>query len=362
MRLIFDSHLDLAWSAVSFDRDLTRPLEEVRGAEGHMTDEPSRGRNVLTLPELRRAGVGVCVGTLLARGGPEWRRPAEGSKRTGLDHADPSLAFAQAHAQLAWYRLMESRGLIRMIRTRGELSAHWAAYQGDPERTPLGVILSMEGADPVMEPEQLGYWWDQGLRAIGPAHYGRGQYAYGTGVDGPIGARGGALLREMNRFGVLLDVTHLSDTSFWEAMTIYEGPVLASHHNCRTLVPGDRQLSDEQIREVVKRGGVIGTALDAWMLYPNWVRRVTSFDVVGLSAVVDHMDHVCQIAGNSRHAALGTDLDGGFGNEQTPRELRRYSDLQQLGDLLLQRGYGEGDVDGIFHGNWLRVFGQALPV
>jgi len=361
MPLIFDSHLDLAWSAISFDRDLTRPLETVRARERGMTDEPSRGNNVLTLPELRRAGVAVCVATLLARAGPEHERQAGGYKRTALDHTDPSLAFAQAHAQLAWYRLMEQRGLMRMLRTRGELDAHWRAYAADPATTPLGFVLSMEGADPVTEPEQLRYWWDQGLRAIGPAHYGRGQYAYGTGVDGPLGDRGVALLKEMSRLGIILDATHLSDTSFWEAVKVYDGPVLASHHNCRALVPGDRQLTDEQIKHLVTRGGVIGAALDAWMMYPGWQRRVTKPEVVGLSALADHIDHVCQPAGSRDHAALGTDLDGGFGNEQTPRDLKVYGDLQNLAGILSSRGYSDADVDAIFHRNWLRFFGTHLP-
>ena len=165
--------------------------------------------------------------------------------------------------------------------------------------------------------------------------------------------------REMIRLGILLDVTHLSDTSFWEAVNIYDGPVLASHHNCRALVPGDRQLSDEQIRHVVARGGVIGTALDAWMLYPNWIRRVTRPDVVGLSAVADHIDHVCQLAGNSNHAAIGSDLDGGFGREESPYDLDTVADIQQLTIILAKRGYKSDDIAAIMHGNWLRLLRGA---
>lgn len=360
MRPIFDSHLDLAWSAVFFNRDLTASVEEVRAQEEGMTDEPSRGKAVLTLPELRRAGVAVCVATLLARAGPAQKRPV-GYKRTDLDYANQSIAYAAAHAQLAWYRLMEEQGHMRMIRTRGELEAHLRAYAAEPQRTPLGYILSMEGADPVVEPAQLGYWWEQGLRAIGPAHYGQGHYAYGTAVDGPLGQRGRELLKEMRRLGILLDVTHLSDTSFWEALEVYDGPLLASHHNCRALVPGDRQLADEQIKSIIERGGVIGAALDAWMLYPNWERGVTQPEVVGLSALADHIERVCQIAGDTRHSALGTDLDGGYGNEQTPRDLRIYGDLRSLEGILSSRRYTDADIDNIFHLNWTRFFLGNLP-
>src|SRR5438045_861488 len=142
---------------------------------------------------------------------------------------------------------------------------------------------------------------------------------------------------------MIVDVTHLCDPSLSQALDVFGGRVLASHHNCRALVPGDRQLADEQIRQLVRRGAVIGAALDAWMLYPGWVRRQTRPEVVGLAAVADHVDHVCQLAGSARHAGIGSDLDGGFGTEQTPRDLDTIADLQKLADILLARGYGDGD-------------------
>src|SRR3954447_9822824 len=282
-RPIFDSHLDLAWSACSFNRDLTLPVDEIRRREAHMTDERSRGRNVLSLPELRAAGVACCVGTLLARGGPA-QSPQLTYKRTDLDHANPTLAYAAAHEQLAWYRLLESQGHLKMIRSAAELDTHWQAWAetrlaaNAPKaaiRSPqsaIGVILSMEGTDPIVTPDHVHDWFAAGLRAAGLAHYGRGQHAYGTGVDGPLSAAGIEVLRTMDDVGMILDVTHLSDQSMAQALEYFDGPVLASHHNCRALVPGDRQLSDDQIKQIVARGGVIGAALDAWMLYPNWIR------------------------------------------------------------------------------------------
>ena len=359
-RLIIDAHLDLGWCAVSFDRDLTRTVEEIRAAEAGMTDERGRGRNVLTLPELRRAGVGIAVGTLLARAGPEQKRQS-GYKRTDLDFATPSIAYAAAHAQLAYYRLLERQGHVRILRTRGELDAHWDAYRAAPQTTPLGIILSMEGADPIVDVDQVREWWDVGLRAVGPAHYGRSHYAYGTGVEGPLSPAGVELLKRVQQVGMILDVTHLSDTSFWQAMELFHGPVLASHHNCRALVPGDRQLADEQIKALIDRDAVIGVALDAWMLHAGWVRGRTQPDVVGIEAAADHIDHVCQLAGGTKHSAIGSDLDGGFGYEQTPRDLKTITDLQKLADILLARKYTDADVDAIFHGNWIRFFRAALP-
>jgi membrane dipeptidase len=359
-RLIIDSHLDLAWNAVSFNRDLTLSVDQIRQREAGMTDVPSRGRNTLTLPELRNAGINVCVGTLLVRGGPD-QKPQAGYKRTDLDHATPSIAHAAAHAQLAYYRLLEQQGHLRFIRTKNDLQSHWEAAQSKPVNLPLGMILSMEGTDPIVTPDQADEWYAAGLRAAGIAHYGRSQHAYGTAVSGPLSAAGIELLRKFEDLGIILDVTHLCDHSMEQALDLYDGPVLASHHNCRALVPGDRQLMDEQIVRLIARGAVIGTALDAWMLYPNWVRGQTQPEVVGLEAAADHIDHVCQLAGSANHAAIGSDLDGGFGTEQTPRDLNTISDLQKLEGILRDRRYSEADIDKIFHGNWLRFFLSALP-
>lgn len=355
-RPIIDAHLDLAWSAVSFDRDLTQSVESIRAREAEMTDHPSRGRCVLSLPELRNAGVAVCVGTLLARGGPLQTKRAS-ILRSDLDHASPSLAYAAAHAQLAYYRLLEAQGEIRFIRDVRELDEHWAAL----DASPLGLILSMEGTDPVVAPDQMREWFNDGLRVAGLAHYGRSQHAHGTGADGPLTEAGIELLGVMCQLGMILDVTHLCDRSMAEALDRFDGPVLASHHNCRALVPGDRQLADEQVKQIVERAGVIGVALDAWMLYPNWIRGRTQPSVVQLSDLVDHIDHVCQIAGDVKHVGLGTDLDGGFGSEQTPIDLRTYGDVQKLGDILSNRGYSFDDVDAIFHGNWYHFFRRSLP-
>ena len=167
LRPLFDAHLDLAWSGLFFNRDLTLEVREMRQRERGMSDERARGHNTLSLPELRRAGVRVCVATLLARGGPE-QTPQPTYKRTDLDYVNPTHANAIAHAQLAYYRSLEQQGHVKMLRTRGELSAHWQLAQRDPA-APLGLILSMEGADPIVMPEQVQDWWELGLRAVGPA-------------------------------------------------------------------------------------------------------------------------------------------------------------------------------------------------
>ena len=136
------------------------------------------------------------------------------------------------------------------------------------------------------------------------------------------------------------------------------GPLLASHHNNRTLVPHQRQLTDEQTKKLIARSGVIGHALDIWMMVPNYVRGVTKAEVP-LERICDHIDRVCQLAGNAQHAALGSDLDGGFGREQSPSDLDTIADLERLPAILARRGYKEMDIEDIMHGNWLRFFQTA---
>jgi len=265
--------------------------------------------------------------------------------------------------QLAWYREMEARGEISIVRTRADLEAHLARWDSavDQSTAPIGVIRSLEGADSIVTLAHLERAWEDGLRAVGPAHYGPGTYAQGTDATGGIGTAGRELLVEMDRLGMILDATHLCDDSFWEAMDVFKGPVWASHSNCRALVPHNRQFSDEQIKLLVGRGAVIGAALDAWMLVPGWIRGKTTPAETGvtLNTVVDHIDRVCQIAGNARHAGIGSDLDGAYGTEQTVGDLNSIADLAKIPDLLRARGYGAADIDAIASGNYIRFVRSA---
>jgi membrane dipeptidase len=355
--IIFDAHLDLAWNAIEWNRDLLQPVAEIRRQEREQgMKDRTRGSNTVSFPELRRGRVAIFIATLLARVVrpdlvPAFRR-----------YSSMEAAYAAAQGQLAYYRALERQQVLRWIKDAATLEKHVRAWSENEEgNEPLGFILSMEGADPVLVPEQVEEWWQAGLRIIGPAHYGVSPYAHGTGTEGGLFPPGRPLLEAMDRVGMILDVTHLSDQSFDEALDIYGGPVLASHHNCRALVPDQRQLTDDQIRRLVQRGAVIGTALDAWMLYPGWVRGKTRPEEAGVKmvAMVDHIDRVCQLAGNARHAAIGTDLDGGFGREQSPYDLDTIADLQKVPDLLRTRGYDEEAIRGILCGNWLRFFKEA---
>ena len=358
---LIDAHLDLAMNLVYYDRDIRLPIEQINSAEQHMTDLPFRGRATVSLPELRQSRLAVCIATLIARSGPRHVRPV-GYHRGEIDFSCRDAAQASAFAQLAYYRMLERIGEIRLIYSTEDLDRHWVEWRAGTTRR-LGVVLSMEGADPILSPDELWMWYDEGVRAIGPTHYGFGRYGAGTHVEGPLTAMGHELLRQMESIGIVLDVTHLSDESMSDAFVSYHGPVWASHHNCRALVPGDRQLADSQILELLKRQAVIGVAFDAIMLHPGWQLGTTKPLEAGvtLDSVADQIDHYCQLAGNCSCVGIGTDLDGGYGTEQTPIDLQRYSDLHRLADRLDQRGYAPSDVEAIFSGNWLRKLREVLP-
>jgi membrane dipeptidase len=350
--LLIDAHLDLSLNAVNWNRDLTRPTADIRRTEKGMTGQ-GRGANTVALPDMRRGEVAICLATLLARANP--------AGSSNIDFRNQALASSMARGQLAYYDILEWQGQLRQLRTWRDVESHLRHWKSDPVRCPLGYILTMEGADPILSPENVGYWWERGLRAVGISHFGVSAYAHGTGTPGGLTPRGPDLLRAMRAAGMALDVTHLADDAFWQALEIFDGPVWASHSNCRALVPGDRQFSDDQLRALIERDAVIGAVLDIWMLYPPFVVGETPNTVVSLETVVDHIDHICQLAGNTRHVAIGSDLDGEFGTEQTPHDVDTIADLQQLTTVLALRGYTKTDIEGIMHGNWLRIFKRALP-
>jgi membrane dipeptidase len=352
---IFDCHLDLAMNAIEWNRDLKQTVADIRKREEGMVDKPDRGKGTVAFPELRKGNVGVVVATQIAR----YVRP--GSELPGW--SSPEIAWAITQAQLEWYRAMEKQGELRQITNLKELQDHLAQWTDSSvgKRKTIGYILSLEGADSIVDLSYLEKAYAYGLRACGPAHYGPGRYAPGTGTSGPLTKEGRELVKEMDRLHMILDVTHLTDEGFEEALSIFKGPVWASHHNCRTLVQHQRQLTDDQIKVLISRDAVIGGVLDTWMLTNNWIRGKDDPEErgVNLEKLIDHFDHICQLAGNSLHIAIGSDLDGAYGKEQSPYDLEDISDLQNLKTLLTNRGYSREDVSNIFHGNWLRFLQKA---
>ena len=340
---------------MEWNRDLRQPVSAINKREAGMQDKPDRGKATVSLPELRNGNIGLVVATQIARYvAPDNMLPGWHS---------PQQAWAQTSGQLAWYNAMEAAGEMVLIKDLQALDKHINLWNNDEpdDQKPVGYILSLEGADSIVTIQHLERAYEYGLRAAGPAHYGPGRYANGTNATGQLNQQGKELLMEMDRLNMILDVTHLCDDAFREAIHLYRGNIWASHNNCRALVNHNRQANDEMIIALIEREAVIGVALDAWMIVPNWVRGQSTPHGMqcNLDKVIDHINHICSLAGNTLHVAIGSDLDGGFGREQCPYDLGTIADLQLLPELLFKRGYSQADIENILHRNWLRFLRNA---
>jgi membrane dipeptidase len=351
-RLIFDAHLDLAMNAMEWNRDLRMSVNEIRMLEKEMTDKPDRGKGTVSFESMREGRIGIFVATQIAR------TMKSGSNLPGWHSQEQ--AWAQTQAQASWYKEMELAGAIIQITSKKQLETQLNIIKKSETVCPLGYILSLEGADSLIDMHHLEIAYGYGLRAIGPAHYGPGVYANGTDSSGGLNVKGKELLAEMERLAMILDISHLCDDAFWDALNIYKGPVWASHSNCRSIIPHNRQISDEQIKELIKRQSVIGIALDAWMLVPGWERwKLTPESTnLKLDSAIKHIDHICQLAGNSMHVGIGSDLDGAFGKEQCPLDIDTIADLQKIGELLKDKGYNEDDIQNILSINWINFLAR----
>ena len=355
MEFIFDAHLDLSMNAIEWNRDYRLKTNTIRRLEKGMNDLPGRELSTVSFPELRNGNIGLCVGTLIAR----YVKP----KNSLPGWNSQEQAWAHTQGQLAWYKEMEYQKELVQINSKSSLKNHLNQWKSNPSSTPLGYVLSLEGADSIISMDHLERMYNKGLRAIGPAHYGPGTYAYGTDSSGGIGEKGKLLLKKIEELKLILDVTHLCDLSFWETLEFYQGPIWASHSNCRKLVNNERQFDDSQIKILIDHNAVIGMALDAWMMTPDWERGKTKPTDKGLliESIVDHIDHICQLSGNTDHVMIGSDLDGGFGKEQCPEDLDTIADLQNLGHILNRRGYSVNDIEKILSKNGILFLQKHLP-
>jgi membrane dipeptidase len=342
--LIVDAHLDLAYNALR-GRDVLRPAREQQADHEGI---PSVG-----LPDLRAGGVGLICATIFCAPAS----PKEPGYRT------PEEAHTMAREQLRWYQRQADDGQIAIVTKREQLPRGTGsppvqcASQGREPGATIDAILLLEGADPLRTPADVKAFVDAGVRIVGLA-WKRTRYAGGTGAPGPLTPEGVELVRELDRFGIIHDASHLAEDSFWQLLDLTGGRVIASHSNCRSIIPTDRQLTDDMIRAVAKRDGVIGINFyDRFLVPPGEYgrRRAT------LQDVLNHMKHMCDLIGDAAHVAIGTDMDGGLGREQIPKEIESSADLPRVAEALAAGGFDDNAIRAIMGCNWLRFFASALP-
>jgi membrane dipeptidase len=359
--LIIDLHLDLAWDALYWNRDLTLTAAEVRRQEAgeppQVAADHDTGLCTVTFPEMRRGSVGIMLSTIMSRTEPRRER------RDGMRTQEQAMAVGRGH--LAYYQAMARRGEIKPVRGVADLNEAVEAWQEPTDRTPIYHILSMESADPIADPDDVAFWWDAGLRVVGPAHFGHNTYIHGTGTEGGLNPPARDLYKAMREAGMVLDITHMADQAVWESFELWDGPVMASHCTCRSIVHGQRHLTDDMIRELARRGGVIGLVFCQFFIDPEiaWDRRPdrkTWVSKYGMEGLLPHIENIVNLAGGSTaNLAIVTDMDGGFGAEVTPTDVDTIADLQGFAPVLKKAGYSDDDVNGILHGNALRFFRKA---
>ncbi len=364
MPYLIDSHEDLAWNIVNLGRDYTKSAYDIRELEKSTPIPSFNGNTLLGWPQYQEANAAVIFGTLFCD-------PKRLSK--GIYPVQTYETPAQAHTCYrenldAYHRLTdENHDKFQLIRSQSELKVHIQTWEShlesphDPE-PPVGIVILMEGAEGIQEPAEVESWYEWGVRLIGPAWAGN-RYCGGTREPGPLTRAGYELLEYMSAFNFILDISHMDYQSARQALDTYQGQVIASHSNAESLITGipiNRHLKDETIRQLIDRDGVMGIVpLNAFL---NWDwRSQGGRNAVTLGDIVAQIDHVCQLAGNTRHVAIGTDFDGGFGVESVPSEIDTIADLPKLIPHLAEKGYNDEDITNIFNANWLRILKNNLP-
>jgi membrane dipeptidase len=361
--LIIDAHQDLAWNILTFGRDYTRSVTETRQLEAGTFTPQRNGDSIVGWPEYQRGNVAVVFSTLYAT--PAKKR----EKGDVLVYKDAETAHRLYRDQMDVYRkLTDSHpDKFRLITSTPELDSiieHWSTPDQNETGHPVGLIQLMEGADGIRSPHELSEWWELGLRMIGLAWAGT-RYSGGTAEPGPLTDEGRELISAMADFNFILDLSHMDEAAARESLDRYEGPVMATHANCAALIKDtstNRHLPDEVIHGLIERDAVIGVIPFNTFLKAGWKRVNGSLrEEVPLDALIAHIDHICQLAGNSLHVGIGSDFDGGFGLQSIPPELDSIADLPVIATKLMERGYTKDDAANVLGGNWLRFLRKNLP-
>ncbi len=356
--IIVDAHLDLAASALGFGRNLLSPIPTIRKTEKRKDNIVS-----VTIPALQAGGVAIAFGTLFAMPRTVAEQfPLNMPALNYPDDAPQDFRQARAHEvamrQIDYYqRMADENEHVTLLQSWSDVENVIASQETDAPQ--LGILIHMEGADPVREPEEIELWVEHGLRSIGFAwddtRYTPGQWR----EAGNLPRDGYRLLERMGQYNLLCDLTHMSEKATFDVLEAYEGPVAATHCNARALVSGTRQLSDAQIRALADRDGVIGAVLFNRFLRQDHAQGDRK-SLVTLDHVVAHIDHVCQLLGNADHVGIGSDMDGGFGAEDTPTGIDSSADLPKIATALKAFGYDAESIEKIMHGNWLRLMRRVL--
>jgi len=356
---IIDAHEDIAWNVLTFGRDYTRSAAETRRLEKETQIPLRTGDALLGWPEYQSGGVLLVFGTLFAS--PIRRRPGDWATQS---YADYDQAHQMYMAQVNVYNDMAEThsDKFRTVKTVSDLNAVLLDWESPQEGHPVGLVILMEGAEGVRTPGELEEWWRAGVRIIAPAWAGT-RFCGGTREPGPLTDDGRALLMEMSALGFTLDLSHMDEQAALQALDCYPGAMIVSHANAAALIAnyaGNRLLGDNLIKRILSRDGIIGVVPYCRFLRNDW-KPEEGRDNLTLETLADHIDHICQLAGDVKRVGIGSDFDGGFGLSAAPADVDTVADLQRLVPILSNRGYTDTEISAVLSANWLRHLKDHLP-
>lgn len=361
----FDAHLDLATLAV-LGRDMTSPSLATCGGPF----QPA----AVTLTSLAEANVRAFLGTIFTE--------SDGTDAVGYVAGDAESAHAAGLRQLRTYQRWAGMGIVELgaFGHAGYTSLDGASAEKEVreyrvvgvlgEKPPAKCGILMECADPIRTPEELTWWTDRGVVAIGLAwargsRYAGGNSQIGGKSQGGLTAIGRELVALMDKEGIIHDQAHLSDRATKDLLETTNAPVIASHSNCRSVADPtgsvERHLTDDTIREIARRGGVIGLNLFSKFLVPGVLKNGTTPGEKSRRATINealaHVEHVCEVVGHRHCVGLGSDCDGGLTANDLPQGIDSPSGYELLAEGLRDRGWNDEAIEGFAFGNWARVFG-----
>jgi membrane dipeptidase len=337
----FDAHLDLAFLAET-------------GRDMHTDPEDARGRYIpaaVTLPSLAEGGVSRVLATVFTEAVEDPAAPDAETGAFAYPLGNRDAAYVCGMRQLKLYHAWQDAGLISLPNREPA-----RAPEAPP---PLRAGILVENADPITDPDELELWTQGGVVAIGLAWVTRGHYASGNGVpsagpDTGLTDAGRALVARMDELGLVHDASHLNDRSLADLFDATDTRIIASHSNCRALIDAanQRHLTDDAIREIVRRDGVIGLNLCSTFLD----KAAGQTGRASIDDCVRHIEHICDIAGDRAHIGMGSDMDGGFSAARLPEGIDRPAHLERIAGALRNRGWSDDDLAAFRSGNWRRVF------
>jgi membrane dipeptidase len=332
--LVFDGHNDVLLDLLERETGFFE-----RGEKGH-----------IDLPRAREGRLGGGFFAVYV--------PAPGEEEPDMDRKPKPVTYERAlpitiDAMARLFRMEEdSDGAVRVIRSAAEIEECF-------ESGVFAALLHIEGAEAI-DPElaSLEVFYRAGLRSIGPVWSRPNVFAEGVPFGFPsspdtgpgLTERGEALVRECNRLGIMIDLSHLNEKGFWDVQRLSQAPLVATHSNAHAITPSARNLTDRQLDAIRDSGGMVGVNFHVGFTHPEGKREAE----LPVSMLLDHFDYLIARMG-IEHVGFGSDYDGAT----IPAEIGDAAGLPVLLEGLRQRGYDGEALTKLAHGNWVRVLRET---